>query len=130
LSNCIADRPYQEHGGSGRLLGGCLWNGGAHDGPPACKLFTRFCSTRFDCGSDPAQGVQPAKPDPSEEKICEKITVTGSRLGSRKICATRAEWVERRRQDRTVVDGIQAIPRNPCGSVNQEKGGRQLLGGE
>jgi len=69
-----------------------------------------------------AQGAQPVKADATEEKICEKITVTGSRLGIRKICATRAEWAERRRQDRDVADGFQTMRRNPCNSVNQEKG--------
>src|SRR5215212_3509362 len=71
----------------------------------------------------PAQGVQTAKPDPSGEKICEKITVTGSRLATRKLCATRAEWAERRRQDRDIVEGIQMLRLNPCNSVNQAKGG-------
>ena len=35
--------------------------------------------------------VPTAAADPNA-KICEMITVTGSRLGSRRICATRAQW--------------------------------------
>lgn len=61
------------------------------------------------------QGARPA----SEERICEKITVTGSRLATRKICATRAEWAERRRQDRETTEGFQTMRNNPCNSSNQ-----------
>ena len=49
-------------------------------------------------------------PDPNE-KICENIRILGSRLAVRRICATRSEWAERRRQDRDVIDQTQ---RSPC----------------
>ena len=52
-------------------------------------------------------------------KICEKITVTGSRLGARRICATQAEWDERRRSDREEIEKAQ---RSPC--VIQTTGAR------
>lgn len=90
---------------------------------PLATLSVVFAALLSTPTATPAQGVQPAKPDPSEEKICEKITVTGSRLATRKICATRAEWAERRRQDRDIVEGIQMLRLNPCNSVNQSKGG-------
>jgi hypothetical protein len=48
--------------------------------------------------------------DPNE-RICENITLTGSRLGVKRFCATRAEWEDRRRQDRDEVDKAQ---RSPC----------------
>jgi hypothetical protein len=61
----------------------------------------------------PAVAEQPAgkkTPDPNE-KICENIRMLGSRLAVRRICATRSEWAERRRQDRDVIDQTQ---RSPC----------------
>ncbi|URD60002.1 hypothetical protein M8312_09330 [Sphingomonas sp. KRR8] len=41
--------------------------------------------------------------DPNEV-ICEVQEELGSRLKGHKVCATRAEWAERRRQARTEVD--------------------------
>ena len=48
--------------------------------------------------------------DPNEV-VCEKITVLGSRLAVKRVCATRAEWAERRREDRDNLDRSQ---RSPC----------------
>jgi hypothetical protein len=45
------------------------------------------------------------------ERICEKITPVGSRLASKMFCGTRAEWEEKRRQDREEVEKVQ---KNPC----------------
>jgi hypothetical protein len=57
-----------------------------------------------------AQGqAKPAK-DPNE-KICEKQSIVGSRLATRRVCATRAEWAEKRRLDREAIDQGQ---RSPC----------------
>lgn len=39
--------------------------------------------------------------------ICEKEDTLGSRLQAHKICMTRAQWAERRRNDRDVVDRSQ-----------------------
>ena len=44
-----------------------------------------------------------SKYDPAEI-VCEKITVIGSRLAVKRVCATRAEWAERRRLDRLELD--------------------------
>jgi hypothetical protein len=44
--------------------------------------------------------------DPNE-KICEKITPLGSRLVTKRVCATRAEWAERRLQARQDIDKAQ-----------------------
>ena len=52
-----------------------------------------------------AQSVNSA-PDPNA-KICQVITATGSRLGGKKICATRAEWEEKRRADREATEKAQ-----------------------
>jgi hypothetical protein len=48
--------------------------------------------------------------DPNE-KICVTIIPLGSRIGGRRVCATRAEWAEKRRLDRAAIDQGQ---RNPC----------------
>ena len=45
------------------------------------------------------------------DKVCETITVTGSRLGTKRFCGTRAEWEERKRRDREAVEAAQ---RSPC----------------
>jgi len=45
-------------------------------------------------------------PDPNEI-ICEKQEVLGSRLASRKICHTRAEWADLRLQDRQELEKAQ-----------------------
>lgn len=44
--------------------------------------------------------------DPNE-KVCETQQVLGSRLASRRVCATRAEWAERRQRERDMVDRTQ-----------------------
>jgi len=55
----------------------------------------------------------------AEERVCENITVVGSRLARRRVCATRAEWAERRKQDREVTEQFQTMRNNPCNSSNQ-----------
>lgn len=49
-----------------------------------------------------------------DEKICESIPATGSRLAKKRICATRAEWQERKRLDREAVDQAQRLIGGPC----------------
>ena len=63
----------------------------------------------------PAAAADPAQPrksgyDPNE-RICENIILTGSRLATKRFCATRAEWEERKRLDR---EAIEAAQRSPC----------------
>lgn len=55
-----------------------------------------------------ASGPSTAKKgkDPNE-KVCETQTVLGSRLATRRVCATRAEWEERRQRERDIVDRTQ-----------------------
>lgn len=55
----------------------------------------------------PSQATTPtaaAQPDPV---ICEKEEVTGSRLATRKVCMTRSQWDEARRQDRMNLEKVQ-----------------------
>ena len=41
------------------------------------------------------------------EKVCENMVQIGSRLANRRVCATRAEWAERRLQERQEAEKIQ-----------------------
>jgi len=47
---------------------------------------------------------KPKDPKDPNEKICEKQSVLGSRLATRRVCATRAEWEEKRRLDKEAID--------------------------
>lgn len=47
--------------------------------------------------------------DPNE-RICETIKMIGSRLATKRFCGTRAEWEERKRQDREALDAAQKSP--------------------
>ncbi len=49
----------------------------------------------------------PAKPQDGNQKICEKVEITGSRLSSKRVCMTRAEWADSRLQDRQSVERAQ-----------------------
>jgi predicted secreted protein len=51
--------------------------------------------------TDAAKGKDP------NEKVCETHQVLGSRLAVRRVCATRAEWAERRQRERDIVDRTQ-----------------------
>ena len=55
-----------------------------------------------------AQEAAPPKPAPDPNKvICEKEEVLGSRLATRRVCMTRAQWAERKREDRSTVERSQ-----------------------
>jgi hypothetical protein len=47
--------------------------------------------------------------DPNE-RICEDIVQTGSRIAAKHFCATRAEWEDKKRQDREAVEKAQLSP--------------------
>jgi hypothetical protein len=51
----------------------------------------------------PEKGTSSAK----QERRCETITVTGSRLAKKKFCGTREEWAEKRLQDRQATERVQ-----------------------
>jgi len=55
----------------------------------------------------PTLGQQTKATPDQNQKICQVITPVGSRLGGKKICATRAEWEERRRADREATEKAQ-----------------------
>ena len=53
----------------------------------------------------PATNSAPAL-DPNE-KICQSQEVTGSRLGKKRVCKTRAEWADFQLQERQTVEKVQ-----------------------
>lgn len=57
-----------------------------------------------------ARADPPRFGDPNE-RICEDIVVTGSRIAKKRFCGTRAEWEEKRMEDRKLIEEIQ---RSPC----------------
>ncbi|WP_310467927.1 hypothetical protein [Sphingomonas sp.] len=73
----------------------------------------------------PAAGEDAARmaKDP-DQKVCEDITIVGSRLAVKRVCATRAQWAEKRRRDRELVDQAQ---RSACvrGSISS---GQEVCG--
>lgn len=71
-----------------------------------------------------AEGSMRQSKDPNE-KICEDITLVGSRLAVKRVCATRAQWAEKRRRDREMVDQAQ---KSPC-VVGSTGGGAPVCGG-
>jgi len=71
-------------------------------------LFIVAAAGLLAAGSD-ARAADPsvrAERDPNE-KICETYTPIGTRLGTRKVCGTRAEWAEKRRLDKEAIDRAQ-----------------------
>ena len=69
----------------------------------------------------PQTSPKPRKGDPNEV-VCEKIEVIGTRLGAKKVCATRAEWAEKRKLDREAVDQAQRSANGPCQTINTHTG--------
>ena len=69
-----------------------------------------------------AQGKSSAPLDPNE-KVCESVKTVGSRLATKRVCATRAEWVERRKSERAAaVDMQRVIGGNRCSIDDPVKG--------
>jgi hypothetical protein len=65
-----------------------------------------------------AAAAEEKKPDAKDPNriICEKQGVVGSRLATKRVCMTAAEWEMRRREDREAVEKAQVNTRGPNGS--------------
>lgn len=48
--------------------------------------------------------------------VCEKQEVVGSRLGTKRVCMTAAEWAAKRRDEQQMIDRSQVQQRGPNGS--------------
>jgi len=62
-----------------------------------------------------AEDKKPEAKDPNRV-ICEKQGVVGSRLATKRVCMTAAEWEIRRREDREAIEKAQVNTRGPNGS--------------
>ena len=56
-----------------------------------------------------AEQPKDKKPYDPNEKVCETIKPVGSRLATKRVCATRAEWAEQRKQDREETEKAQRL---------------------
>ena len=64
----------------------------------------------------------PVKQKDPNEVVCEKIETIGSRVSTKRVCGTRAEWAEKRKLDREAVDQAQRAANGPCQTVNTHTG--------
>lgn len=69
--------------------------------------------------SDPVVAKTAAQPGAVKgqnptEMVCEKVEVMGTRLASNRVCMTRAEWAQRKRDDRGEVERVQT--QRGCGA--------------
>jgi invasion protein IalB len=66
-----------------------------------------FCASAAAVQAQPAATPQVKTKGDASEVICERQTVLGSRLAHRKVCMTRSQWEESRREDRKTIEKIQ-----------------------
>lgn len=55
----------------------------------------------------PAETATAANADPKDQLICKRQKTPGSRIGSEKVCRTKAEWEQIRIQSRFELERIQ-----------------------
>ena len=55
---------------------------------------------------NPPEKAKKKARDPNET-VCEDEEVLGSRLAVRRVCLTRAQWAEKQRDDRALIDRSQ-----------------------
>lgn len=65
--------------------------------------------------SNSADGAGAAAQDPNQ-MICRTVRETGSMLGRSRVCQTRAQWEDQRRQTRQNIDRAQTVRTNPGGN--------------
>jgi hypothetical protein len=63
-----------------------------------------------DTHSPPVPATNTNVGDPNE-RICETIKPIGSRLATKRFCGTRAEWADRKLQEKQALEDAQ---RSPC----------------
>lgn len=69
-----------------------------------------------------AEPAPPAKKGDPNEIVCEKITAIGSRVATKRVCATRAEWAEKRKLDKEAVEQAQRMGNAPCQTTGSSAG--------
>lgn len=73
-------------------------------------------------GAEPGASSTARPPADPNQRICEDVTTVGSRLATKRVCATRAEWAEMKKQDRDVVDQAQRSANVGCNTINTHSG--------
>jgi hypothetical protein len=59
--------------------------------------------------ASPSEKPKSKTPLDPNERVCETIKPLGSRLATKRVCATRAEWAEQRKQDREETEKAQRV---------------------
>ena len=67
------------------------------------------------------EASKPKKGDP-DEIVCEKITAIGSRVATKRVCATRTEWAEKRKLDKEAMEQAQPMGNAPCQTTGSSSG--------
>lgn len=82
-----------------------------------------FCIALLMTGAAYAQPASNASPNgagargaQSNGMICRTIAETGARLARSRVCKTREEWAEQRRETRQNIDRAQTTRTNPGGN--------------
>lgn len=91
------------------------------------RLFVLALALTLPLGSPAAavagKDLPPVAGTDPNEKICEDIILTGSRLAKKRLCATRAQWEERKQIDRGTIHQIQTQIIGPCQTAPASRNG-------
>ena len=68
-----------------------------------------FAAAAPDAAAPPVPATNTNVGDPNE-KICETIKPIGSRLATKRFCGTRAEWADRKLQEKQALEKAQMGP--------------------
>lgn len=93
------------------------------------SIFMHIAAAALALTANAAVADQAATPDQKpkvaldpNQKVCEDEPVLGSRIAKKRICATRAEWAERRKQDRESIESGQRNANIGCNVINTHSG--------
>lgn len=87
--------------------------------PKLVASMALLLSTSAGAAPDPGSAKQaPIKAGDPNERVCEDIVMTGSRIASKRVCMTRAQWAEHRTDDRDAIEKAQRSPNVGCSVIN------------
>jgi len=91
---------------------------------PPSKTFTAAFAAALFLTPAHAEQLSSSKRPPADpnEKICEDVTTVGSRLATKRTCATRADWDAKKKLEREAVDQLQRGPGPGCSLVPLHNG--------
>jgi hypothetical protein len=73
--------------------------------------------------ADPATPSSRRPPADPNQKVCEDITMVGSRLATKRICASRAEWEAKKKESKDDVERMQREIKLQCQQGSSRSGG-------